>query len=168
MRYCAIGGIASVGLVIFTLLWQRPAGIRLLVLFISALAGITAFYLPYRQAQIAARVPPIHDITTDIANPPQFVAVVPLRAGAPNPPEYLGGETSALQRQFYMINLIFVLLTDCRQHLVYSMNFAQIFFYLIDTGWILYVNVSYLMIDHSEGLAVFEVDEFITAYLPNV
>src|SRR5687767_5954484 len=67
-----------------------------------------------------------------------------------------------------MINLIFVLLTNCRQHLVYSMDFAQIFFYLIDMSWILYVNVSYLMIDHSEGFAVFEVDEFVTAYLPNV
>ena len=48
------------------------------------------------------------------------------------------------------------------------MNFEQIFFYLIDMSWILYVNVGYLMIDHCEGLAVFEVDEFITAYLSNV
>lgn len=30
-------------------------------------------------------VPPIHDITTDLANPPQFVAVVPLRVASPNP-----------------------------------------------------------------------------------
>jgi hypothetical protein len=29
-------------------------------------------------------VPRIHDITTDLANPPQFVLVVPLRNGAPN------------------------------------------------------------------------------------
>lgn len=101
MRYCAYGGIASVGVVIFYLLWQRPQGLQLGVLFISALAGLTAFYLPYRQQQIAATVPPIHDITTNINNPPQFVAIVPLRASAPNPPEYLGGETSQLQRQFY-------------------------------------------------------------------
>lgn len=101
MRYCAYGGIASVGVVIFYLLWQRPQGIQLAVLFVSALAGLTAFYLPYRQQQIAATVPPIHDITTNISNPPQFVAVVPLRASAPNPPEYLGGETAQLQRQFY-------------------------------------------------------------------
>jgi uncharacterized protein (DUF1499 family) len=26
---------------------------------------------------------------------------VPLRAGSPNPPEYLGGETSQLQKEFY-------------------------------------------------------------------
>jgi hypothetical protein len=101
MRYCAFGGIASVGIVIFYLLWQRPIGAQLGVLFLSALAGLAAFYLPYRQQQIAASVPPIHDITTNINNPPQFVAVVPLRASAPNPPEYLGGETSVLQREFY-------------------------------------------------------------------
>jgi uncharacterized protein (DUF1499 family) len=101
MRYCAFGGIASVGVVIFYLLWQRPMGIRLGVLFLSALAGLAAFYLPYRQQQIAGMVPPIHDITTNINNPPQFVAVIPLRASAPNPPEYLGGETSQLQREFY-------------------------------------------------------------------
>lgn len=101
MRYCAYGGIASAGLVIFFLLWQRPEGVALFVLFLAALAGLTAFYLPYRQQQIAQRVPPIHDITTSIENPPQFVAVVPLRAGSPNPPEYLGGETSTLQKSFY-------------------------------------------------------------------
>lgn len=101
MRYCAIAGISSVGLVIFYLLWQRPSGLPLLVLFLSAVAGITAFYLPYRQVQMGSRVPPIHDITTDIDDPPQFVAVVPLRAGAPNPPDYLGGEIPVLQRQYY-------------------------------------------------------------------
>jgi len=44
---------------------------------------------------------PIHDITTDTDNPPQFVAVLPLRAGAPNSPTYGGAEVAALQRQGY-------------------------------------------------------------------
>lgn len=110
MRYCAYGGITSVGLVIFYLLWQRPVGPQLLVLFISALAGLATFYLPYRQQQLAGSVPPIHDITTDIQDPPLFVAIAPLRASAPNPPEYLGGETSRLQRQFYpdMLSRVYV------------------------------------------------------------
>ena len=101
LRYAALLGITSTALVIFYLLWQRPAGIQVFVLFLSALAGLTAFYLPYRQQQIARTVPPIHDITTSIENPPAFVAIAPLRASAPNPAEYLGGETSELQRQFY-------------------------------------------------------------------
>lgn len=101
MTWSAYGGITGVGLVIFYLLWQRPAGAQLFVLFLSALAGLTAFYLPYRQQQIAMMVPPIHDITTNIENPPQFVAIAPLRANAPNPAEYLGGETAEQQREFY-------------------------------------------------------------------
>lgn len=45
--------------------------------------------------------PPIHDISTDTANPPAFVAVLPLREGAPNPPEYAGAEVAAKQREAY-------------------------------------------------------------------
>jgi len=46
--------------------------------------------------------PPIHDISTDTANPPAFVAVVPLRAvDARNPPEYAGPETAAAQQQAF-------------------------------------------------------------------
>jgi uncharacterized protein (DUF1499 family) len=41
----------------------------------------------------AVDVPPIHDITTDTANPPEFVAIVPLRKNAPNGYEY--GATEA-------------------------------------------------------------------------
>ena len=35
---------------------------------------------------------------------------MPLRADAPNPPEYLGGETSELQRQFYpdIMSIVYV------------------------------------------------------------
>jgi uncharacterized protein (DUF1499 family) len=36
----------------------------------------------------AEKVPGIHDITTDLTNPPQFVAVLPLRAKAPNSAVY--------------------------------------------------------------------------------
>ncbi len=47
--------------------------------------------------QKARSVPPIHDITTDTVNPPQFVDVLPLRADAPNPPEYAGAEIADQQ-----------------------------------------------------------------------
>jgi len=43
-------------------------------------------------------VPWIHDITTDTANPPSFVAILPLRAGAPNSAEY-GGPALAKQQE---------------------------------------------------------------------
>jgi uncharacterized protein (DUF1499 family) len=46
-------------------------------------------------------LPPIHDITTDIVNPPQFVAILPLRKDAPNPATYGGPEVAIKQLQAY-------------------------------------------------------------------
>ena len=46
-------------------------------------------------------VPYIHDITTDTDNPPTFVAVLPLRAGAENPAEYGGPELAKQQKVGY-------------------------------------------------------------------
>lgn len=51
--------------------------------------------------------PPIHDISTDTDDPPQFVAVLPLRADAPNTTEYGGSpdmtpeRLAALTREAY-------------------------------------------------------------------
>lgn len=53
--------------------------------FLSVLAlvlGLTAFGVPYSWTLKAQRYPRIHDISTDLDHPPQFVAVVPLRGGA--------------------------------------------------------------------------------------
>lgn len=54
------------------------------------LIGAVAFYVPFSMMQGARGAPPIHDITTDLADPPQFVDAVPLRkaTGARNPVEY--------------------------------------------------------------------------------
>jgi uncharacterized protein (DUF1499 family) len=49
----------------------------------------------------AQRVPPIHDITTDTENPPAFVAILPLRADAPNPAAYGGPTVAAEQHKGY-------------------------------------------------------------------
>ena len=61
-----------------------PAFVSLLV----ALAAGAMFAGPASMKRTASQVPAIHDITTDRADPPVFVAVLPLRADAPNPPEY--------------------------------------------------------------------------------
>lgn len=52
-----------------------------------AAAGTIAAALTYMVPQAyspAEGTPPIHDITTDTDNPPQFIAIAPLRADAPN------------------------------------------------------------------------------------
>jgi hypothetical protein len=45
--------------------------------------------------------PPIHDISTDTERPPDFVAIVPLRLGFPNPPAYDGPQVAALQKKAF-------------------------------------------------------------------
>ena len=59
-------------------------------------------------------VPPIHDITTDTTNPPQFEAILPLRADAPNPPDYAGAEIARQQLAAYpdLVTLTINLTTD--------------------------------------------------------
>jgi uncharacterized protein (DUF1499 family) len=58
-------------------------------------------WIPWSWKQRADRVPPIHDITTDLADPPAFEAVLPLRQDAPNPSEYGGDSIAAQQREAY-------------------------------------------------------------------
>lgn len=45
--------------------------------------------------------PPIHDISTDIENPPAFKNIVALRADAANDTTYGGQEKAAAQRKYY-------------------------------------------------------------------
>jgi len=46
-------------------------------------------------------VPRIHDITTDVENPPAFVAIAALRVGVENPSAYAGGATAEAQQKAY-------------------------------------------------------------------
>jgi uncharacterized protein (DUF1499 family) len=63
--------------------------------------GVAAAVVPLQLLRTARAVPPIHDITTDTADPPAFEAVLPLRADASNPVEYAGEEVAEQQRQAY-------------------------------------------------------------------
>ncbi len=55
--------------------------------------GLLGYLLTWLRAGMG--VPPIHEISTDLASPPPFVAVTPLRqqGGAVNPPEYVAEMT---------------------------------------------------------------------------
>jgi uncharacterized protein (DUF1499 family) len=90
--------ICLVGVVVAALgrSW-RTAGVALA----GALLGLVALGVPWSMQQQGQRVPPIHDITTDLDNPPRFVAILPLRQGASNPAEYGGPAVAARQREGY-------------------------------------------------------------------
>ena len=77
------------------------------VIFIAAFAtALTIFW-----ATRLNSAPPIHEVSTDLENPPVFIDVIPLRlaSGALNPPEYINTQSmgedeldvSAAQRKSY-------------------------------------------------------------------
>ncbi len=97
MRWAAYLGGAAAVLAIVALLLAR--GQRSLAVAALLIGGI-AFAIPYQWQRSARTVPRIHDITTDTTDPPTFVAVVPLRAKAPNKLDY-SQEVARQQREGY-------------------------------------------------------------------
>jgi uncharacterized protein (DUF1499 family) len=97
MRWAAYLGVLTVVLALVALVVGRGqrwmAGAALVI-------GATAFVIPYQWQRAARSVPPIHDITTDTTDPPTFVAVVPLRAKAPNKLDY-SPDVGRRQREGY-------------------------------------------------------------------
>ncbi|MFK7863308.1 MAG: DUF1499 domain-containing protein [Pseudohongiellaceae bacterium] len=54
---------------------------------VGAIAAGLAYYIP-ESFRPSDDIPPIHDITTNLTNPPMFVSIAALRADAPNTMEY--------------------------------------------------------------------------------
>jgi len=102
LRYSAYAAIALAAISLVSLWFLRKSKSQAIVyaiisLILTGIVGGSAFYWQQR----AQSVPPIHDISTDLENPPEFVAMVRLRADAPNPPEYAGEETRQAQLEAY-------------------------------------------------------------------
>lgn len=104
LRWGAYGAIAAaaVSLAGLVLTLRRPRGARrgvtLAVASLLVSALLVAAPLRFR---LGPPAPPIHDITTDMQDPPEYVAVLPLRADAPNPTGYGGEPIAAQQRAAY-------------------------------------------------------------------
>jgi len=101
LRWSAYLAAGTVVLNLILYIFKRPKGARAGLSALSIIAAAIAFYLPYSFYQTAQSVPPIHDISTDLINPPKFDAIAPLRADASNPVEYPGEETAEQQREAY-------------------------------------------------------------------
>ncbi len=99
-KFGVFAGIAALILLGIQLLFKRNTA-SLGSVLISAVLAITAITIPLSMMNTAKNVPPIHDISTDLVNPPEFVAIAPLRADAPNPVAYDGIETAEQQRTAY-------------------------------------------------------------------
>ena len=79
-----VAAIVTIGLAVSSAVFKIGHGARLSSLAaIGALAAALGYFIPesYRPPE---GTPPIHDVSTDTVNPPEYVAVLPLRADAPN------------------------------------------------------------------------------------
>lgn len=101
MRIAFFVGLGAAALALILLIIPKTRAVGLAPLAIALVLGLGTAYLPWSGVQKVRSLPFIHDISTDTANPPVFVAVLPLRADAPNPPEYLGEEVASQQREAY-------------------------------------------------------------------
>ncbi len=96
--FALAGGVLAVvgALLMWTDKVARGLALALAALAINLLVATPPLLL-YRQVRL---LPPIHDISTDTDHPPQFVAVVALRQGAPNPVDYRH-DVAATQKKGY-------------------------------------------------------------------
>ena len=99
-KFGVFAGIATLILLVLQILFKRKTvtlGSTIMALLLSTIA----IAIPLSMLNKGKSVPPIHDISTDLVNPPEFVAIAPLRADAPNPVEYAGVEVATQQRAAY-------------------------------------------------------------------
>ena len=96
--YAALG-LAAISLVALLVPRVRARGSGALVVALALAASAAA--VPLALVLQARALPPINDVTTDTANPPAFVAILPLRAKAPVPASYAGEAAAVAQRAAY-------------------------------------------------------------------
>lgn len=118
-------GLSSLGLAVIgglkTGQWTLP--------LVALAIGLIVVAIPSRVILLARGAPPIHEISTDTADPPPFVAVLPLRAAAVNPPEYGGAPVAEQQRRAFPDIQPIVLPVNAMQAFERTLNTARQF------GW---------------------------------
>lgn len=92
-------GVAVVAFVGFLFPGMRTRGGALLV--VSAALGLSVAAVPAYWIQVARKAPPIHDISTDLEDPPSFIAVRALRGDRSNPVRHAGPALAEAQRNAY-------------------------------------------------------------------
>ncbi|MFU8815624.1 MAG: DUF1499 domain-containing protein [Pseudomonadales bacterium] len=101
MRWALAVGLGAAALALLLLIIPRTRRGQAATLAVALVIGLATAWVPWSNYQTVQSLPFIHDISTDLEQPPGFVDVVPLRADAPNPVAHPGAETAAQQRQAY-------------------------------------------------------------------
>lgn len=86
VRWAAHGGAAAaiVAIVAGVLAYRARAWLRVTVSALAVVIGLIGFVIGFDAYRREVSLPSIHDITTDLENPPTFTAVIARRADAPN------------------------------------------------------------------------------------
>lgn len=102
MRWGGYIGVAGVGvsIVAAVLAYRQRGWLRVTISALGLVAALTSVAIAFTSDRRATSAPPIHDITTDLENPPSFTAVVARRADAPNRLDR-APTLAELQRQSY-------------------------------------------------------------------
>src|SRR5262249_15442588 len=95
----ALGGLAAlVGLIALVQIWHRGfAGAGKAAFGVLLPLVLMAWPLTFLPALM--NLPRINDVTTDVASPPQFVALAKGRTGEANPAPYPGGRSAREQKR---------------------------------------------------------------------
>jgi uncharacterized protein (DUF1499 family) len=101
LKWGVFAGLGALVLAVLAVIVAAVRGSGVVAALTAVVAVLLVFAIPAVLVRRASRVPRIHDITTDTDHPPPFVAVLPLRASAPNPAVYGGPEIAAQQHQGY-------------------------------------------------------------------
>ncbi len=104
IRWIAYGGLfgAAIALVGGAMSIQRKSRIGIVLGLVGLAAGVASAWVPYANRMALRASPRLSDITTDMVNPPNFVAVLELRklAKARNKVTY-GPAKAKLQKRHY-------------------------------------------------------------------
>jgi len=81
MPYAAYGALAAAAISILALVlgWSHLGAHAMAHAALGIVLGAVVAYVPWQYDRLRNTVPPIHDITTDMDNPPVFVAALKLR-----------------------------------------------------------------------------------------
>ncbi|MES2858946.1 MAG: DUF1499 domain-containing protein [Pseudomonadota bacterium] len=101
MRWAAYTGLGAALLAAVMLILPRTRRSATGALLVALVVALGVAFVPWNGMRKARSLPPIHDITTDTRRPPEFVAILPLRADAPNPAVYGGPDIAKAQLQGY-------------------------------------------------------------------
>jgi uncharacterized protein (DUF1499 family) len=101
MRWALFVGLGAAAVALVLLIIPRTRRGQAATLAVALVIALATAWVPWSNYRTVQSLPFIHDISTDLEQPPEFVDVVPLRADAPNPVAYPGEETAAQQRAGY-------------------------------------------------------------------